>query len=62
MNGTKLSKDKEYSVIINNMTNPLDPGTMKFTITTYHDSDIYMQKIICSQKVPFPFIQRMPIR
>ncbi|KRX03573.1 hypothetical protein PPERSA_04125 [Pseudocohnilembus persalinus] len=62
MNGVKLDNDKEYSISISNMGNPMSTDNMNFLLTSYYSGDIYMQQKICEQVVPYPFISSMIVR
>lgn len=42
MNGVKLDSDKEYSISISNMGNPMSTDNMNFLLTSYYSGDIYM--------------------
>lgn len=42
MNGIKLYKDREYSVKITNMSNPIDPENLYFYLRSYYNEDLYL--------------------
>ena len=63
LNGEALDHTTEYNLIVTGLNTPnIDSSQLKFTITSYYDSNIYLNRQICSVKFPFPLVTVSPLR
>ena len=61
MNGATLFPQLLYSLILSPLNNPPSSG-LQFSIASYYDSNIYLDRQICQAKFNFPLITQMPVR
>jgi hypothetical protein len=60
--GDSFAKNSLYQVVVSGLNNPPQSQGLQFTITSFYDANIYLDRQICRSTFAFPIMEPQPVR